>query len=86
MSREIRIHVERLVLDPSFAHLDPEAVGAAVQTELSRLLGEGGVPLGLDDGGRRGRVDGGRFDVAPGAGAETVGRQVARNVYRGIGR
>ena len=86
MSRPIRIHIDRLVLDPAFAHLDREVLGAAVEGELSRLLAEGGPPGALEDGGRRGRVDGGRFDAPPGTGAEAVGRQVAEGVYRGLSR
>jgi len=86
MSRPIHVHIDRLVVDPRFAHLDREALGAALQDELTRLLAEGGAPAGVDVRARRERVDGGRFDAAPGAGAETIGRQVARSVYRGMGR
>lgn len=82
----VRLHIDRLVLDEAFAHLDRAAVGAAVERELGRLLAERGTPGGLGETARVARVDGGRFGVEWGAGAEAVGRRVARGIYGGMGQ
>jgi len=84
--REIRVHIDHLVLDPAFAHLDRQALGGAVETELARLLTEEGPPPRLGERTRRDRVSGGRFDLDGRAGLDAVARQVARGVHRGMGR
>lgn len=86
MRGEIRIHIDRLVLDRAFAHLDRKALGAAAEAELTRLLAEEGTPPGLGGTGRRSRVRGGPVELEGGADADAVGRQVARSLYRGLGR
>jgi len=84
--REIRVHIDHLVLDPAFAHLDRQALGGAVEAELARLLTEEGPPPRLGERTRRDRVSGGRFDLDGRPGLEAVARQVARGVHRGMGR
>lgn len=84
MKLNVSLHIERLVLDSTFAHLDRDALGAAVEAELARLLTEGGAPLVFLHDARIPRLDGGSFDVAPGAGTEAVGKQVAQHVYGGL--
>lgn len=83
-SRPVRVHVDRLVVDAAFGHLDREALGASVARELGRLLADGGAPEALARRERVGRVDGGVVTLAPDADAETVGRRIARSVHRGI--
>jgi hypothetical protein len=80
-SAEIEVHIESLVLH-GFSPLERYRVAEAVRLELARLLREGGVPL--ERAGEVARLDAGAFTVAAGAGAEQVGAQVARAVYRGL--
>ena len=82
---DIEIHIAELVLhgvDPS----DRRAVGEAVERELGRLLGESGWPGDAARPASIGRVDGGEFTVAPGAGAAAIGAGVAAAVHRGLPR
>ena len=57
-----------------------------MQGELARLLAKGGLPHGLARGGAWARSDGHSFRLAPRAGAEDIGRQVAHAIYRGLVR
>lgn len=77
----VEVHIESLVLH-GFSPLERHRVAEAVRLELARLLREGGLPL--EEAGEVARLDAGAFTVAAGAGAEQVGAQVARAVYRGL--
>jgi hypothetical protein len=79
----IELHIEELILH-GFAPGDGHRIGAAVEAELTRLFVEQGVPPSLAQGGEMPRLDGGRFEVAPGSRAEVIGAQVARTVYGGL--
>ncbi|NPD27111.1 hypothetical protein [Corallococcus exiguus] len=80
--RRISLHIDELVL-----HGVPPAhrvqVGEAVRQELARLLAQDGLPTGLS--GAVPRVDAGAVHVTPGAAPESLGTQVARAVYSGLG-
>ena len=82
--RTVALAIEELALH-GFAPGDRYPIGEAVERELARLFAEQGVPVALTRSGEIARLDGGAFTVAPGAGAETVGAQVARAVYRSLG-
>jgi len=83
--KSIELHIEELVLR-GFSPGDRYRIGEAVEQELSRLLADRGVPQSLVQGGEIASVDGGAFEVAPGARAEVVGAQVAKAVYGGLWR
>jgi len=85
MTKNVELNIEELVLR-GFAPGDRYRIGEAVEQELTRLLADRGVPQSLADGGEIASVDGGAFEVAPGARAEVVGAQVAKAVYGGLGR
>jgi hypothetical protein len=82
---KIDLHIEELVLE-GFRPSDRHRIGAAVESELARLLGERGLPPGLAQGADLPRLDGGSFEAKPGARPEAVGRQVAGAVYGGMRR
>jgi hypothetical protein len=84
LSRPVALHVDELVLD-GFPPLDRRRVATAVEHELARLLAEQGVPAGLAEPGAADRLDGGSFNLPAGRGAEAVGADIARAVYRGFG-
>ena len=81
----VDLHIEELVLD-GFNPGDRYRIGAAVEAELARLFAERGKAPSLARGGEMSSLDGGSFDVAPGAGPEGVGGQVAQAVYGGLNR
>lgn len=80
----IHLHIDELVLD-GFPPISRRGIAAATEAELARLLAEGGAPTGLQAGAVA-RLDGGSFDLAPQAGPEAIGAQVAQAVYRGMAR
>lgn len=81
----IEVHIEELVLH-GFATRDRQAIGEAVQRELTRLFTEQGVHPSLSKGYETQKVDGGTFPMRQGAKAETIGAQVAQSVYGGLRR
>jgi hypothetical protein len=81
----IEVHINELVLH-GFAPKDRHRIGAAVQSELARLLAERGMPAWLAEGGEVDRLDGGKFEVTPATGAESIGAQVAEALHRGLER
>lgn len=82
----IKLHIDRLVLRGIGADVDRERLGAAVRQELTRLFAEEGVSPSIHRDGHAARVDGGAFHLVPGTRAETIGGQIARAVYAGIGQ
>jgi hypothetical protein len=84
MKQNIELHIEELVLH-GFAPKDRYAIGEAVQRELTRLFSEQGVHPALGKGYGVAKLDGGAFQVKQGSKADTIGVQVARSVYGGLG-
>ncbi len=83
----INLHIERLILDgvdigPNQRHL----LHASVQSELCRLLTEGGVAPQLTAGGAQPLVTSPAIQLGSGHGPTELGRQIAGAVYGGIGR
>src|SRR5262249_30175456 len=76
----IELHVDELILH-GFAPHDRAIIAAAVERELGRILAERGAPPRWAQGADVARLDGGSFSMAPGAGADAVGAQVARAIY-----
>ena len=85
MPKNIELHIEELVLH-GFSPGDRYRIGEAVEQELTRLLADQGVPQSLAEVGEIASVDGGAFEVAPGARGDVVGAQVAKAVYGGLRR
>jgi hypothetical protein len=82
MTPNIEIDIEELVLH-GFAPSDRTSIGEAVQRELTRLLAEQGL-ASMNHNVEMARVNGGAFDVRLDSKSETIGAQIARNVYRGL--
>lgn len=81
---KIELRVEELVLH-GFDPRDRHRIGRAVEDELGRLFAERGAPPSLDRSGEVPRLNGGSFEVTPGAGTGAIGARVAQAVYRGLG-
>lgn len=82
----INLHIERLVLDgvtvaPGQRHL----LQASVETELVRMLAEGGLSFSLAEGTNLSRVSANGIELI-GNNSAQLGQQIAQSVYGGIGR
>jgi hypothetical protein len=83
----LHLHIDRLVLDGlPLRAVDRAALQAAVETELARLLSEGGLAPGLVEGGAVPALRGGSLQEGRGDKAAGLGTQIAQAVYGGIGK
>jgi hypothetical protein len=78
----IKLHIGELILH-GFEPGDRTALGAALETELARLLAAGD-PDTLARAGHITRLDGGAFEMPAHAGPEVAGTRLARTVYDGL--
>lgn len=81
----INLHIDRLILDgvtiaPNQRHL----LQASVETELTRLLTDGGLASGLAQGTALPRLSTSGIQVT-GNNPAQLGQQIAQSVYGGIG-
>lgn len=81
----VDLRINELVLR-GLGHLNGEAVGEVVKSELRRLIAEQGIPTGLERSSTLAGLDAGKLSVASTDTAATVGARVARAVYGGLGR
>ncbi len=79
----LELNIDDLVLH-GFAYGDRYLIGAAIERELARLFAERGTPSSLAESGDLPRLDGGAFEVTPGAKPAAIGAQVAQAVYGGL--
>lgn len=83
----INLHIERLILDGlPLEDGNAPLLKVAVEAELTRLLTAEGLPDGLMAGGALPRVSAGSIQPAGNVSAGSLGQQIARAVYEGIGR
>jgi hypothetical protein len=82
---EVVVRIERLVLEGFAAH-DRWRIASAVESELSRLLTERGLPPGLLEGGAVATIQADSFAPRAGSRPEAIGADVARAVYEGLAR
>jgi hypothetical protein len=81
----VNLHIERLILDGlSVPAGQGPHLAAAMETELARLLATSGLEAGLRSGGAWPSVPAGSIRPAATKPA-SLGQQIARAVYRGIG-
>lgn len=81
----INLHIERLVLDG--VNIAPEQrriLQVSVETELTRLLTNGGLSPGLVQGAALSRLSAAGIQLT-GNNPTQLGRQIAQSVYGGIG-
>ena len=83
----VNLNIERLVLE-GFTLRPGEhlVVRAAAESELSRLLAEGGVSPTLMSGGAVPRLAAEDIRLPGDADADSIGRQIARALYGGIAK
>jgi len=81
----INLHIDQLTLH-GFDRIDRHQVGSAVQSELSRLIREQGLPSSLNQAQTIRNMNAGEFKAGQNIGANSVGTQVAQKIYRGMTR
>jgi hypothetical protein len=84
-ARKIELHIEELVLH-GFEPGNHHAIGEAVESELERLLTEGGLAENLTSGGEVPLIHADKINLASGESPVRLGHHIAKSVYRGIGR
>lgn len=83
--RNIELHIEELVLH-GFEKRDRYRIAEAMQTELARLGAQKSLTPKLQIAPNVEKVDAGSFSLHANAKPEMIGRQIARNVYQGLGK
>jgi hypothetical protein len=76
----IELHIEDVVLH-GFAASDRYRIGEALQSELTRLLTEHGLPSALSLNQQFERLDVGAIQLVADSKPETTGIQIARTVW-----
>lgn len=83
----VKVHIERLVLEGlQIRPGERSLLAAEVETELSRLLAEGGVSPNLAAGAHLWQVPAEGIQVTAGGEPSELGRGIARSLYGGIGK
>jgi hypothetical protein len=82
----IEVSIERIVLDGLIVQgRDGDKVRAAVQSELTRLLREGGIAPSLTPAGATARLDAPSIQIPAGVQPVALGHKIAHAIYGGIG-
>jgi hypothetical protein len=82
----INVSIERLVLDGlPISHAQAPLIGAAVETELARLLATGGLEIGLQSSGAWPSMPVSVVQLTASNPAQ-LGQEIAQAVYGGIGQ
>lgn len=82
----INLHIEQLLLDgvqiaPNQRHL----LQASIEAELTRLLSQGGLAPGMNQGLAVPKISAANLQLTPGNNPTQLGQQIAASVYSGIG-
>ena len=84
MKPNIELEIEELVLQ-GFPPGDRYRIGAAVQSELLRLLTDSGLASSLQSGGALPSVRAEPLQLTPTGSPNAWGQQIAQAVYGGLG-
>lgn len=83
----VRLHIERLVLDGiNLGPHDRAHFVAAIESELARLVANGGISPALANGVALPSIAAPDTTFAPNAKPAQMGAAVAASLYRGVGR
>jgi hypothetical protein len=80
MNQPVEIYIDELILH-GFSPHDRYHIANAVETELSRMFSEQGVPSSFSNGGVIPLLNAGSFQMTHPARSYTTGVQVANAVY-----
>lgn len=83
----VTIHIERLILSgPCITYDQQQLLQATIETELSRLVEEGGLGARLTAGDDVYHLSAGAFELVDRRDPIELGRQIANTVYKGLER
>ncbi|MEP7012874.1 MAG: hypothetical protein ABJC13_21335 [Acidobacteriota bacterium] len=83
---KVNLHIDRLVLEGiDLDHAQRPLLQAAVEAELGRLIGEGGIGS-LASGGAVPSVRAAGFEIGADGSPSRLGHQIAQSVYGGTGK
>jgi hypothetical protein len=83
----VHLHIERLVLDSlMLAPGQQRLLQLAVQAELTRLLGAGGLRPELMEGAAAASLAGPALTLSSGSGTLEAGGKIAASVYASVGK
>lgn len=85
LEHSVELHIEELVLQ-GFASEDRYRVGEAIQRELTRLLIEQGAPTAITHDGEIAQPNRGAFEIRGASHSGTIGMQLAKAIYEGLGK
>ena len=81
----VNLHIERLILDGlTVSPAERPLLQAAVETELTRLITDGGLSPALQEGGARPSLRAGGMELQGGENPTNLGTQIAQAVYKGM--
>ncbi len=82
----VNLRIERLILDGlTVSHAERPLLQAAVETELTRLITDGGLSPALQEGGARPSLRAGGMQLQGEGNPTHLGTQIAQAVYEGMG-
>lgn len=86
-SRNIRVHIERLILDGlPIPHSQRSRLQIAIEEELAHLLIHGTLAIALQTPGMLSSLNGGTIELDGNEEPQMLGKRIAQAVYRGIGQ
>lgn len=85
MKQSIEINIDELILH-GFSPADRFKIGNSLRSELAKLILENGMPAGISNGGDINGINGGTFQASKNMHARTVGTQIAKSIYGGMGK
>lgn len=83
MKPEVELHIDELILHGFYVH-DRSAIAEAVQSEMTRLFTEQGIPSSLTQQRTIPSLRAGSFNFQQQTGAENLGNNIANSVYNGF--
>lgn len=82
--QSIHLEIDQLVLH-GFPRADRQQIGNALQSALTDLLRQRGLPERLTRGSTISRIEAGSIEASPMARPAQIGQQIATQIYNSLG-
>lgn len=83
MEYNLEFNIEQLIFE-GFSSRERFRISNAIQQQLTRIFRENGIPTSLKNNGNINRLNLQNIDVPSGQKPETIGQQVAQNLYSAL--